>query len=578
MAKTPKSLYLGIDLGTTNSKAAVLDFRDITTGQLRPLSLPQHEDIDRLASWDHLPSVVRFDKDGRRVFVGEYPRRYLASFPDVTVRAVKRLMGKNWRYSVPGWPVVWTPEAISGIILKHMRTEALDQLHDTLNELTSVAISVPASFGSKQREATKEAARLAGFDGEVNLIDEPSAALVHYLYDGWQKGFEFKPKTRVMVFDMGGGTLDVSLAQVEVQKDQLKIQIVSRSRYTELAGTEFDLRLAAYMMRRLEAEGVASPRSERARNTLFRAALFDLAETLKFRMSSELARRYRWNYVIDGLPFDDSIASLKVNVSPRVRPLELLDGQIVPLPDIYVGFDDFEAVLASFFELPVAGDGSGAGTGTLYGPILTALQEAKLTLADVDTALLHGGMTKLPLVQVALAQYFPSTTEVSSTPDPMTSVAQGAAIYQASRDGRQGGISLVEPELFESVFLEREKGFQLIVDKNNHAGASGVVELTFGSPTQDIVLDFYHGFSDTDPLLTRDRTADITLPTPLPDGAPLYLRWTVQDDRTVSYEWQSPLDDTWQPLKAAGARSPVPGANGAGSSNLKKVLQSIETC
>ena len=573
-SRTQKGLYLGVDLGTTNSKAAVLDYRDAPGGHLRALGLRQHEDADRSAVWQHLPSVVRFEQDGKRVFVGEYPRRYLAAFPDITVRAIKRLMGKNWRYTVAGWPVTLTPEAISGLILKHIRGQSLEQLHDTLNDLSSVAISVPASFGSKQREATREAAWLAGFDGEVNLIDEPSAALVHYLYDGWQRGFEFKPKTTVMVFDMGGGTLDVSLAQVNASKDQLQIRILSRSRYTELAGTEFDLRLAAFVVSRLTALGVALPDSDRSRATLFRAALFDFTETLKLRMSVELGKYYRWNYVIDGQPFDEAIEKIRLRVQPRDRDIELGEKTVI-LPDIQVTFSEFESVLAPFFCL--GGGDAAEGVGTIYGPIQTALQEAKLPLEGVDVALLHGGMTKLPLIRAALASFFPSTTQVSSTPDPMTSVAQGAAIYQASRDGRQGAINLTEPELFESVFLEQEKGFQLIVDKNSRAGATGECQLSFERAAQDIVLSFYHGFSANDSLLTGDRTAHITLPRPLPDNTPLDLRWRVQPDRTVYYEYRSPFDASWLPLPSA--RPSVANRGGPDDKvEVKKALQAVETC
>ncbi len=577
-SRTRKSLYLGIDLGTTNSKAAVFDYRDTPTGQLRALSLQQHEDVGRQATWQHLPSVVRFDSDGKRVFVGEYPRRSLAAFPDRTVRAIKRFMGKSWRRSIPGWPTVWTPEGISGLILRHLRGQALEQLHDTLNELVTVSISVPASFGSKQREATRDAARLAGFDGEVNLIDEPSAALIHYLYDSWQKGLEFKPKTNVMVFDMGGGTLDVSLARVQAEKDRLQIDIISRSRYTELAGTEFDLRLAAYIVRRLNAAGILTPKTEQGKAALYRAALYDYAETFKVRMSNELGKYYRWGFVIDGMPFDEAIARIKLRISPRVRDLDLgQDGRTVSLPDIEVTFDQFEQVLAPYFELPTSGGMGSAGTGTLYGPIVTALSEAKLSLNDVDVALLHGGMTRLPLIKAALARYFPPTTQLGSTPDPMTSVAQGAAIYQASRDGRQGAIVLTEPELFESVFLEQDKGFKLIVKKDSRAGATDKYELTFDGAVQDIVLSFYHGFSETDPLLTHDHTAQISLSQPLPDGSHLTLRWKVLPDRSVVYECQSPSDHTWQPLIAGGAGAGSKTGS-AGSNELKRVIQSIETC
>jgi len=544
-----QELYFGIDLGTTNSKAAFLDYRELQEPKPTPLKLNQAIEKGTRRTWKHVPSVVLFERDGRTVFVGEYARRYSVNFPDRSVRAVKRLMGKNWRHKVPGWSTPWTPQGISAIILKKIRSEALESLHDTRDDLSSVTISVPASFGSRQREATIEAARLAGFSGKVALIDEPSAALMHYIHDRKEKGQEvdFARLNRILVFDMGGGTLDVSLAQVEPRDGHLHLRVLSRSRYTELAGTEFDLLLAAYVVQRLAAKGSRMPENPRDRKDVFRSILFDVAEPLKRRMSDELTGYFNWGYVREGPPFDiDDPSRVGCTIVPRERELDTSEGAF-EIPDLYVSFEHFEHVLEPFFK-PENPEENPQGIGTIYGPIYTVLKEAQLSKEDIDVVLMHGGMCELLLIQVGLMNYFPASTLVTASPDPMTSVALGAALYQA-RD-RQGSLMEVEePALFESIFYEHEGGFALAVSKDQRVGEWGVLELPITRGTRRVRLRLHQGFDETDPLLTHDRDMRIELPETAPDGYTIQLRWEVKPNRAVAFTWQDPTQgDTWQAL------------------------------
>ena len=547
-----RELYLGIDLGTTNSKAAFLDYRESSEPRPTPLQLKQKV-IDKdepSVPMKYLPSVVLFDPNSHIAFVGAYARRFSVNLPDLSVRAVKRLMGKNWRYEVSGWATLWTPQAISAIILKKIRSEALERLHDTRDDLSSAAISVPTSFGSRQREATIEAASLAGFTREgVVLIDEPSAALIHYIYDRREKGQEidFTRSNKVLVFDMGGGTLDVSIAQIEPTDERLHLQIMSRSRYTELAGTEFDLRLAAYLVQKLKAAGHRIPQNDRDRKEILRAVLFDLAEPLKIAMSSELGQYFNWAYVREGEAFDAAdLSRVSCTINPRERELDTTEGPF-EIPDLDVSFDHFQQVLQPFFE-PKDPDNP-KGTDTIYGPIYTALAEAQLSKEDVDIVLMHGQMCGLPLIQTALMKYFPRETRVTTSPDPMTSVAQGAALYHARE--RQGSwIEIEEPALFESIFYEHKEGFQLLVGKDCRVGQSGVHDLTIDRGTHRVRLPLYQGFNERDSLLAHNRDMLIVLSETAVSDCIVKLRWEIMPNRTVKFEWQDPgRGNGWQPLE-----------------------------
>lgn len=543
-----QELFLGVDLGTTNSKAAFLDFRELDDPSPTTLRLRQTvEKATPAVSWDHVPSVVLFEPAEQGAYVGEYARRYAVNFPDRAVRAVKRLMGKNWQHKVPGWSTPWTPQGISALILRKIRLEALEWLHDTSDDLASAAISVPASFGTRQREATVEAARLAGFSGRITLIDEPSAALIHYIYDRWQTGLEvdFGRLNRVLVFDMGGGTLDVSLAEVEPDNGRLQVRIRSRSRYTELAGTEFDLMLAAYIVQRLFAGGLKMPAKPDDRRDVLRAALFDMAEPLKKDMSEGLRSLFNWGFSREGPAFDD-LSRLVCTATPREREIGTSEGPL-EIPKLDVSFEDFERVLQPFFE-PEDPDNP-QGTGTIYGPVYTALVEAGLAREDIDIVLMHGGMCELPLIQAGLMNYFPPTTLVTASPHPMTSVAQGAALYHA-RERQRALIDVHEPALFESIFYEHEGGFELVVGKDRRVGEQGVVELRISRGTRRVRLQLYQGFDKADPLLAHDRDMRIELPVTASDGCIVSLQWEIKQNRTVDLMWQDPAGGgDWRPLE-----------------------------
>ena len=549
-----RNLYLGIDLGTTNSKAAFLDYRELGEPSPTSLKIDQFVERQRLSSWEHLPSVILFEQDGESAYIGEYARRASVNFPDRTVRAIKRLMGKNWKHKVPGWDHPWTPQGISGVILKKIRDQAVDKLHDRVDDLESVTISVPASYGSRQRQATIEAAHLAGFPGTVSLIDEPSAALLHFIFERWRRRdleVDFGRPNRILVFDMGGGTLDVSLAIVEPEGDRLKVRVLSRSRYTELAGTEFDLRLAAYVVSRLQTAGLNLPDDVHGRRDAYRLALFGMAEPLKIGMSKELTRLFNWHWMREGPPFDiDDPLKVGYKVRPRERELASVDD--FEVSDLFVSFDQFSRVLNPFF-LP-SDLANEDGVGTIYGPIYTALEQASLSKDEIDIVLMHGGMCFLPLIEAGLMQYFPESTLVTKSPEPMTSVAQGAVLYQASRDGRAFDIELQEPALFESIYYEHEGGFALAVDKDHKAGNNGTLDFTIGSGKKRVHIRLYHGFDKNDPLLTHDQDLLIELPRPTAKSSTLQLQWEVKQNRTVEFTWRDPsADNDWQPLKLLSA-------------------------
>jgi molecular chaperone DnaK len=549
-------LFLGIDLGTTNSKAAFLDYR-LSSEIVKPEILDIKQQTDETIvdgskksikdPLPFLPSVVLFNEDGRHVTIGKFAQRIAINFPDRSVRAIKRLMGKNWRYAVNGWDTL-TPQGISGLILRMIRKQAQEFLHDTLNDLDSVTISVPASFGGRQREATKQAARLAGFKKDIFLIDEPSAALIHYLHNDYGFNRVFEHEQQILVFDLGGGTLDVSLAHAIFGEDHLKVSILSRSRYTELAGTEFDTRLAAYLFLRMFPEEKNLQESDKRK--IYRSLLFDMAEPLKIGMSEFLDDHKQWGYnrIGDPFNFDYEDSSVGYKIVPTMRQLDLSIGHL-ELEDLWVPFQDFNKVLSPFFDYSKKLD----KTGTIYAPIENTLSEVGLSINDVDMVLLNGGMCELPLIEIGLMNYFPESVRVVKTPSTLTSVAQGAALYHASRFDREINIEVEEPALFESVFLEKkEKFLDLIVDKKCKAHSSGTYPISFEQGAEKIRISLYHGFNENDPSVVHDRDLLIQLDDNFQEINEVELRWEVNHDRTVTFSWRLPNSENgWRDMVEA---------------------------
>ena len=244
------SKIIGIDLGTTNSVVAVLDGND-------------PEVIANAEGQRTTPSVVAFAKNGE-VLVGEQAKRQAITNPDRTVRSVKRHMGTDWSVEIEGKG--YTSQEISARILMKLKRDAEAYLGETITE---AVITVPAYFGDAQRQATKEAGQIAGLD-VLRIINEPTAAALAYGLDKGATG-------TVLVYDLGGGTFDVSILRI----DDGVFRVLSTAGDTNLGGDDFDRLL---VLRILEALPEAS-RVSAAADPFVRQAVRSAAEGMKIRLS-----------------------------------------------------------------------------------------------------------------------------------------------------------------------------------------------------------------------------------------------------------------------------------------------------
>ena len=217
---------VGIDLGTTNSVVSVLEGGEPKV-------------IANAEGFRTTPSVVAFTKDGE-VLVGETAKRQAVTNVDRTISSVKRHMGTDWNFDVDGKK--WTPQEISARILGKLKRDAEEYLGDTV---TDAVITVPAYFNDAERQATKEAGEIAGLN-VLRIINEPTAAALAY---GLDKG---KEDELILVFDLGGGTFDVSLLEVGKDDDFSTIQVRSTAGDNRLGGDDWDQRLVDYFIKQFK--------------------------------------------------------------------------------------------------------------------------------------------------------------------------------------------------------------------------------------------------------------------------------------------------------------------------------------
>ncbi len=351
---------VGIDLGTTHSLVAVMK------GE-RPELIPNRFG-KRLT-----PSIVGLDKNGQ-VHVGESAKNQLVSAPDRTVLEVKRIMGSNQKVSLGDR--TYTPQEISGFILKALKEDAERALGDTVVE---AVVTVPAYFTDAQRQATKDAGALAGLKVE-RILNEPTAAALAYGIDHLDK------EQFVLVYDLGGGTFDVSV--LEMFEGVLDVKASAGNNH--LGGSDFDAAVSSWLMQAAEALGLDIRNDAKAK-----ARLKVAAETAKIELSNVMETHIN-------IPF-----------------LGMKDGAPVSL-EIDLSRETLEKLLGNLIESTIK-------------PIETALKDAKLEKATVAEVILVGGSSRIPLVHQLLTKFFGKPPKGGVHPDE--AVALGAAIQAGLKSG-----------------------------------------------------------------------------------------------------------------------------------------------
>lgn len=364
MAKT-----IGIDLGTTNSVVAVMEGGKPTV-------------IANAEGSRTTPSIVGFSKTGEKL-VGQLAKRQAILNPDKTIASIKRHMGEDYKKNIDGKD--YTPQEISAMILRKLADDASSYLGE---KVTSAVITVPAYFNDAQRQATKDAGKIAGLD-VLRIVNEPTAAALAY-------GLEKEKSEKVLVFDLGGGTFDVSILEIG---DGVH-EVLSTSGDTHLGGDDFDQKVMDWICEEFQKhEGIDLRNDKQAMQRVKEAA-----EKAKCELSSVMETNIN-------LPFITADAN-----GPKHLDLNLTRAK----------FEDLSRDLLNRCKTPVE----------------NALKDAGVTKSDIDEVVLVGGSTRIPAVQQLVKEYTGKEPNQSVNPDEV--VAVGAAVQAGVLAGEVKDIVLLD--------------------------------------------------------------------------------------------------------------------------------------
>ena len=418
----PPGIYIGIDLGTTNSAIAYGGISRISNRcDAHIVNIRRKVDAYKAGDESLLPSCQYFPEGDGTPSVGDYAKRMLGMYPNRVAKSTKCYMDNG--SDDLGMDVSCTPIGVATSILECLKAGVLLKFPFLKDRFPKPAITVPASFGNKRRRATLAAATNAGLKiTEEDLLEEPTAALHYFCNRKHEPDIEFN-NSKILVFDLGGGTLDVSLHEVTKEVNSLRIDDIAISPYKEFGGDQFDEKVAdVFLSQYYDNHG--NPAKDSDETAQLKKQFQFYAESAKIQLGYQI----------------NAIHHILNPYYPINRQPYLPTSPSLPTFNYDLTWDKYEDIIRPFLanDLCLESPHCSSRPHNIIDPILKVLDDAKRKLncskrPEVDTVLLNGGMTKLPVIEQRLKELFGEGVIVYNDSDKADkAVALGAVYHQVS--------------------------------------------------------------------------------------------------------------------------------------------------
>lgn len=505
--------YIGIDLGTTNTVAAILNISDKNNINPEIIDIIQFDvDFKGHITDKILPSYIYINEFGTK-YIGKAAKYMKDKQYDRVIYNSKNYIGdNNYLWKIDDFE--YSPEDIAAMLLKEIKKNIENKIK---REVNNAVITVPASFNHDQITATKKAAILAGFkENEIYFISEPTAAILDFINNEKKlpqkdRTLDFSSCKKVLVFDLGGGTCDVSILNILIKDMDFKVEELAISPHTQLGGINFDLRGVVYLINKFLRETGCNIdsifKNENDKRKIYSIMASEVEKARIFFMSHKGENdNVFYSFIvpdfIDGKSTQFTLT--KVEYIESIEPLLKSEGNL--------GYN-------------------------IIDPIKDTLSKANMTNKDIDNIFLVGGMTLYKPIYYTLEKYFGKAPITNI--DPMFAVARGAAIYDYYNRGinKNNNKNIkIDPVVADNIYIDVENDLPFLIVKQ---GTRAPFEITYNnvlkvSNATGMKIDIFSGRSIWDPKMKRLKSGQVSFLNLVKPGTPISLNVKFDKNRILS--------------------------------------------